>query len=116
MSANIKLSQAQLFQISKSGGRFGVIQQLRELGNFGKLVVKKAIKELASPLTKDVFPKLTSSLVQNAATNEVNKTERETSWQGAKRAEIGFNLLISIGDMNDFAKIVQSLGKIMYIN
>ena len=57
MSANIKLSQAQLFQISKSGGRFGVIQQLR------KLVVKKAIKELASPLTKDVFPKLTSSLV-----------------------------------------------------
>ena len=35
MSANIKLSQAQLFQISKSGGRFGIIQQLRELGNFG---------------------------------------------------------------------------------
>ena len=64
MSTDIKLSKAQISKIIQSGGSFG-----SWLGNLGK----KALTNIAIPLTKDNLPGLVSNLT--------SKKEKELSKQ-----------------------------------
>ena len=79
ISADIKLSKAQICKIIQSGGSFG-----SWLTNFGK----KARANVAAPLTKDTSP----SKVSNLPSSAINKTERDISGKGSFRAEKGFIL------------------------
>ena len=68
---------------------------------------KKALLDLAVPLTKDVLPKLATK----ATSSVLDKFERKISGKAAVRAEKGFTLFISNGNMDDIIKIVESLEK-----
>ena len=91
MSTDTKLSKAQISKIIQSGGSFG-----SWLANLGK----KALPNIAIPLTRDNLPGLVSNLTSNA----INKSEK-----GAVRVGKGFTLFISNEDMNDIIKIIKSL-------
>ena len=68
---------------------------------------KKALLDLAVPLTKDVLPKLATK----ATSSVLDKFERKISGKAAVRVEKGFTLFISNGNMDDIIKIVESLEK-----
>ena len=70
------------------------------LENLGEIV----ITDLTIPLAKDNL----SRLVNNLASNAINKFERKVSGKGAVRA-LKFTLFISNEDMNDIIKIIMSL-------
>ena len=55
MSPDIKLSQAQMFKITQSGGYFG-----SWLGNIGK----KALIYVAIPFARDILPGLVNNILQ----------------------------------------------------
>ena len=96
ISADIKLSKAQISKKSYSGGSFG-----SWLGNLGK----KALTNIAIPFARDNLPGLVSLLTSNA----INKFERKISGKEAIRAEKGLTLFISNEDMNDIIKIIKLL-------
>ena len=87
MSPDIKLSQAQMFKITQSGGYFG-----SGLGNIGK----KALIYVAIPFARDILP----GLVNNIASNAINEFERKISEKGTVRAVRWLTLFISNKDMN----------------
>ena len=95
-STDIKLSKAQISKIIQSGGSSG--SWLATLG-------KKALTNVATPLTRDNL----HGLVSNLASNAINKLEIKISAIGAVRARKGFTLFISNEDMNDIIKIMKSL-------
>ena len=64
---------------------------------------KKALTNVSIPLTRDNYP----GLVNNLASNAINKFERRISGKGAVRARERFTLLISNEDMNDIIKIIK---------
>ena len=96
MSTNIKLSKAKISKIIQSGGSFG-----SWLGNSGK----KALANFAVPLARDEVP----GLVNNVASNTMNKFERKISGKGAVRVGKGFTLCNLSEDMNHIIKIIKSL-------
>ena len=96
MSADIKLSKAQISKINQSDGSFGSF-----LANFRK----KTLTNIAIPLARDNRHGLASNLTANT----INKFERKISGKGAVRAGKGFTLFISNEDMNDIIKIIKSL-------
>ena len=96
MSADIKLSKAQISKIIKSGGSFG-----SWLANLDK----KALTNVAVPLARDNLP----GLVSNLASNAINKFERKINEKGTVRTGKGFTLFISNEDMNDIIKIIKLL-------
>ena len=96
MSADIKLSKAQISKINQSGGSFGSF-----LANFRK----KTLTNIAIPLARDNRHGLASNLTANT----INKFERKISGKGAVRAGKEFTLFISNEDMNDIIKIIKSL-------
>ena len=73
MSADIKLSKAQISKIIQSGGSCG-----SWLGNLGK----KALTNVAIYLARDNLPRLVSNLASNA----INKFERKISVKESVRA------------------------------
>ena len=94
MSADIKLSNAQISKIIQSGRFFG-----SWLGNLRK----KGLTNIAIPLGRDNW----SGLVSNVTSNSINKLERKISGKGAVRAGKGFTLFISNEGMNDIIKIIK---------
>ena len=96
MSTNIKLSKAQISKIIQADGSFG--SWLAKLG-------KKALTNLAIPLTRNNLP----GLISNLASNAINKFERKISGKGAVKAGKRFTLFISNEHMNDIIKIIKSL-------
>ena len=94
MSADIKLSKAQISKIIQSGRSFG-----SWLGN----LEKKALTNITIPLARDNLP----GLVSNLALNAINKFERKISGKGAMRAGKGFTSFISNEDVNDIIKIIK---------
>ena len=96
MSTDIKLSKAQISKIIQSGGSFG-----SWLGNLGK----KALTDLAIPLTRDNLPGFASNLVSNI----INKSERKISRKRAVKEGKRFTLFILNENMHDIIKIIKSL-------
>ena len=96
MSTDMKLSKAQISKIIQSGGSFG-----SWLGNLGK----KALTDLAIPLTRDNLPGLASNLVSNI----INKSERKISGKRAVKEGKRFTLFILNENMHDIIKIIKSL-------
>ena len=94
MSADIKLSKAEISKIIQSGRSFG-----SWLGN----LEKKALTNITIPLARDNLP----GLVSNLALNAINKFERKISGKGAMRAGKGFTSFISNEDVNDIIKIIK---------
>ena len=86
MSTDIKLSKAHIYKI---------------IPNLGK----KALTNLTIPLARDNLPELISNLTSNA----INKFDSKISGKGVVRAEKGFTLFTSNGDMKDIIKIIKSL-------
>ena len=86
MSTDIKLSKAQIYKIIPNLGR-------------------KALTNLTIPLARDNLPELISNLTSNA----INKFDSKISGKGVVRAEKGFTLFTSNGDMKDIIKIIKSL-------
>ena len=68
MSTHIKLTKAQTSKIIQWGGFFG-----SWLGNLGK----KALTNIAIPLTREILPGLESNLASNA----IDKFERKYNWK-----------------------------------
>ena len=96
-------------KVIRSGG--SLAHMLRKLGRLGKLLVKKAVTDLAVPVAKDILSRLVSSISSNAASNAINKFGERVSRKGAIRARRGFTLFISNEDMADIIKTVESLEK-----
>ena len=94
MSADIKLSKAQISKIIQWGWYFG-----SWLANLNK----KTLTSVAFPLARNNLP------VNNLAFNAINKSERKISGKGAVRTGKGFTLLILNEDMNDIIKFIKSL-------
>ena len=94
MSADIKLSKAQISKIIQSSRSFG-----SWLGN----LEKKALTNITIPLARDNLP----GLVSNLALNAINKFERKISGKGVMRAGKGFTSFISNEDVNDIIKIIK---------
>ena len=76
MSADIKLSKAQISKIIESGGSFG-----SWLGNLGM----KALANIAIPLSRGNLDGLVSNLFSNA----INKFDSKINGKGAVRAGKG---------------------------
>ena len=92
MSTDIKLSKAYISKIIQSGGFFS-----SWLANLGK----KALTNVATPLSSGSLPELVSNLTSCA----INKFRRQISRKGAVRAGKGFTLFVLNEDMNDIIKI-----------
>ena len=96
MSTDIKLSKAQIYEISQSGGSFG---------SWLSKLEKKALTNISIPLARDNVLVLVSNLNSNA----INKFERKTSGEGSLRAGKWFTLFVSKENMNNIIKIIKSL-------
>ena len=83
---DIKLSQAQISNITQSGRSFG-----SWLANLGKSTSKCYFYSI---------------LLIYLTSNAINKFERKTSGKGAVRAGKGFALSISNEDMNEIIKVI----------
>ena len=92
MSADTKFGKAQISEIIQSGGSFA-----SWLGN---------LVNIAIPLAREYL----HGLVSNFTSNAINKFERKISVKGAVRAGKAFSLFISNKDMDDFIKIIKSVG------
>ena len=95
MSADIKLSKAQLFKIIQSGGSFS--------SGLANLEIK-ALTNIAYPLARDNLP----GLVSNSTSSLINSFIRKISGKGAFMAGKGFTLFLSNEDKNDIT-IIKSL-------
>ena len=96
MSADIKLSKAQLFKIIQSGGSFS--------SGLANLEIK-ALTNVAYPLARDNLP----GLVSNSTSSVINSFIRKISGKGAFMAGKGFTLFLSNEDKNDIITIIKSL-------
>ena len=95
MSADVKLSKAQISKIIQPGVSFG-----SWLANIGK----KALTNVAIPLARDNW----FGLVSNLTLTAINTFDRKINGKGAARAGKGFTLYILNEDMN-IIKIIKSL-------
>ena len=98
MSADVKLSKAQISKIIQPGVSFG--SWLANIGN--KALV--AITNVAVPLARDNW----FGLVSNLTLTAINTFDRKINGKGAARAGKGFTLYILNEDMN-IIKIIKSL-------
>ena len=94
MSMDMKLSEAQIYDIIQSG-RF-LDSCLGKLG-------KKVVTQIAVPFAKNNFPGLVSDIALNAALNAINEFERRINGKGVVK---GFTLFISNEDMDDTIKTI----------
>ena len=95
MSADIKLSKAQMSKIIQTSGSYGFW-----LGNLGK----KALTNIAITLARDNLRKLVSNLHSSA----IKKFDRKISGKGSVRPGKRFTLIISSEDINDIIRIIKS--------
>ena len=95
MSADIKLSKAQMPKIIQTSGSYGFW-----LGN----LVKKALTNIAITLATDNLRKLVSNLHSSA----IKKFDRKISGKGSVRPGKRFTLIISSEDINDIIRIIKS--------
>ena len=100
MSMDMKLSEAQIYNIVQSGGFLG-----SWLGKLGK----KVVTHIAISFAKNNFPGLLRNIASNLALNATNEFERRISRKVVVKAGKGFTLFISNEDMDDIIKIVKSL-------
>ena len=100
MSADIKLSKAQISKMIPSGG---FLRNM--LGNLGKKGNNRSFSLDKDSLDRDNLPGLVSNLDSNA----VNKFQRKISGKGAVRARKRFTLFILNEDVTDIIKIIKSL-------
>ena len=100
MSMDMKLSEAQIYNIFQSGRFIGSC-----LGKLGE----KVVTQIAVPFAKNNFPGLVSDIALNATLNAINEFERRISGKGVVKAVKGFTLFISNEDMDDTIKTVKSL-------
>ena len=98
MSADVKLSKAQISKIIQPGVSFG-----SWLANIGKKALV-AITNVAVPLARDNW----FGLVNNLTLTAINTFDRKINGKGAARAGKGFTLYILNEDMN-IIKIIKSL-------
>ena len=98
MSADVKLSKAQISKIIQPGVSFG-----SWLANIGKKALV-AITNVAVPLARDNW----FGLVSNLTLTAINTFDRKINGKGAARAGKGFTLYILNEDMN-IIKIIKSL-------
>ena len=95
MSADIKLSKAQMSKIIQTSGSYGFW-----LGNLGK----KALTNIAITLARDNLRKLVNNLNSSA----IQKFDRKISGKGSVRPGKRFTLIISSEDINDIIRIIKS--------
>ena len=95
MSADIKLSKAQMSKILQTSGSYGFW-----LGNLGK----KALTNIAITLARDNLRKLVNNLNSSA----IKKFDRKISGKGSVRPGKRFTLIISSEDINDIIRIIKS--------
>ena len=95
MSADIKLSKAQMSKIIQTSGSYGFW-----LGNLGK----KALTNIAITLARDNLRKLVNNLNSSA----IKKFDRKISGKGSVRPGKRFTLIISSEDINDIIRIIKS--------
>ena len=95
MSADIKLSKAQMSKIIQTSGSCGFW-----LGNLGK----KALTNIAITLARDNLRKLVNNLNSSA----IKKFDRKISGKGSVRPGKRFTLIISSEDINDIIRIIKS--------
>ena len=95
MSADIKLSKAQMSKIIQTSGSYGFW-----LGNLGK----KALKNIAITLARDNLRKLVNNLHSSA----IKKFDRKISGKGSVRPGKRFTLIISSENINDIIRIIKS--------
>ena len=95
MSADIKLSKAQMSKIIQTSGSYGFW-----LGNLGK----KALTNIAITLARDNLRKLVNNLNSSA----IKKFDRKISGKGSVRSGKRFTLIISSEDINDIIRIIKS--------
>ena len=103
MSMDMKLSEAQIYNIVQSGGFLG-----SWLGKLGK----KVVTHIAISFAKNNFSGLLRNIALNLALNAMNEFERRVSRKGVVKAGKGFTLFISNEDnedMDNVIKIVKSL-------
>ena len=98
MSADVKLSKAQISKIIQPGVSFG-----SWLANIGKKALV-AITNVAVPLARDNW----FGLVSNLTLTAINTFDRKINGKGAARAGKGFTLYVLNEDMN-IIKIIKSL-------
>ena len=70
---------------------------------------QKAVTNIAISLARDNLP----GLINNLASNKINRFERKIRGKGAVRAGKGFPLFLSNEDMNDIIKIIKSLEDVL---
>ena len=102
MLKDLKLSEAQLSEITQSGGFLG-----KTLGNVIDNLHKKALIDLNFSLARDVL----SKIVTKATSSVLDKFERKINGRRAVRAWKGVSLFIPSENMDDTIKIVESLEK-----
>ena len=95
MSADIKLSKAQMSKIIQTSGSYGFW-----LGNLGK----KALTNIAITLARDNLRKLVNNLNSSA----IKKFDRKISGKGSVRPGKRFTLIISSENINDIIRIIKS--------
>ena len=78
-----KLSKAQLTKTIQF--RRYIARILSELGKFGKLFGKKAVTDIALPVSKGVFPAIVNNVALNPVLNAINQPEREITGKGAAK-------------------------------
>ena len=98
MLKDLKLNEAQLSEITQSGGFLG-----KTLGNVIDNLRKKALIDLTFSLARDVLSKI--------VTKATSQFERKINGRRAVRAWKGVSLFIPSENMDDTIKIVESLEK-----
>ena len=69
---------------------------LSNLGNIGKKLGKKAITDLAIPLSRDNLPGLVNNLASNTTSYVIHKLGRKISGKGAAGTGRRFNLFFQM--------------------
>lgn len=99
VSTDIKLSKAELSKMIQLGGNLG-----KRLGNMISSLCKKALINLVAPMAKHVLHKLVTK-ANSSILDKVEKNKLARSCKNRKK----IHLFISIKDMDDIIKIIESL-------
>ena len=99
MLTDVKLSKAELSKMIQLGGNLG-----KRLGNMVSSLCKKALINLVAPMAKHVLHKLVTK-ANSSILDKVEKNKLARSCKNRKK----IHLFISIKDMDDIIKIIESL-------
>ena len=98
MSTDIRVSQAQIPKIIKSG---------RFLGKKLSKLCKRILLSLGVPLVRDVLPKLATK----ASSSVLDRFEIKNNWTRSSQCRKKIDFICLNADMDDIIKIVESLEK-----